>query len=63
MVTFEHSLLSFLHPRFLHPKGHPPHLFLHTKTAAIFMIFHVFSKIPFILFGSFKIITNFVAHT
>lgn len=43
------------------PLGHPPRLFLHTKTAAIFMIFHVFSKIPFIFFGRKKNITNFAA--
>ena len=51
--------LSFLHPRFLHPKGHPPRLFLHTKTATIFTIFHIFLKISFIFFGRKKNITNF----
>lgn len=44
MVTFEHSLLSFLHPRFLHPKGHPFPPYFFTKTAAISTIFPQFSS-------------------
>ena len=45
MVTFEHSLLSFLHPRFLHPKGHPPHLILH-KNRRFPHDFSTFSSFP-----------------
>ena len=45
MVTFEHSLLSFLHPRFLHTKGHPPHLILHKNRSYLhdFSTFSLFS--------------------
>ena len=45
MVTFEHSLLSFLHTRFLHTKGHPPHLFLH-KNRRYLHDFSTFSSFP-----------------
>lgn len=46
MVTFEHSLLSFLHPRFLHTKGHPFPPYFITKTAAFPTIFHIFLFFP-----------------
>ena len=46
MVTFEHSLLSFLHPRFLHTKGHPFPPYFITKTAAISTIFPHFLHFP-----------------
>lgn len=46
MVTFEHSLLSFLHPRFLHPKGHPFPPCFFTKNAAISTIFPHFLHFP-----------------
>ena len=45
MVTFEHSLLSFLHPRFLHTKGHLPHLILH-KNRSYLHDFSTFSSFP-----------------
>ena len=38
--------LSFLHPRFLHPKGHPFPPYFITKTAAISTIFPHFLHFP-----------------